>query len=146
MSFDGYFWLGVLELLGRGMSQDQASGAAGNAFGREMAPRIANAIGAVMLGSRSNEATYGANRIVIKCAAPNTSSVGVTYIMLAPLHSIFGAFQQADGSFRVLALSARVYAQVQRATRSQGAAAGKVGLVSRSVFEEKGTHVKTVRV
>ena len=75
MSFDGYFWLGVLELLGRGMSQDQASGAAGNAFGREMAPRIANAIGAVMLGSRSNEATYGANRIVIKCAAPNTSRV-----------------------------------------------------------------------
>lgn len=93
------------------MSQDQASGAAGNTFGREMTPRIAKAIGAVMLGSRSNEATYGSNRVVIKCAAPNTSSVGVTYLMLDRLHSIFGAFQQTDGSFRVLALPARTFAK-----------------------------------
>ncbi len=126
------------------MSQDQASGAAGNAFGREMAPQIAKALGAVMLSSRSNKANFGGRRVVIKCAAQRTTSVGVTCRMLAWLHTILGAFQQADGSFRVLALPAHALIKAQRDTRSQGAAAGKVGLVSRRVFEEQGTHVKTV--
>ena len=40
------------------MPQTQASGAAGNAFGRTMAPKVASAIGAKMVGRGSNEALW----------------------------------------------------------------------------------------
>jgi hypothetical protein len=128
------------------MSQDQSSGAAGNAFGRETAPLIARAIGATMLGSQSNEASHNGARVVIKCAAAKTNSVGVTYRMLERLHSVLGAFEQPDGTFKVFALSAAAFAKALRPSLSQGASAGKVGLVSRGIFESTGTHVKTVRL
>jgi hypothetical protein len=99
-----------------------------------------------MLGSHSNEATYRGSRIVIKCAARNTSSVGVTYRLLERVHSVVGAFQQTDGSLEVLLLPATIFAQELRDTSSQGASAGKVGLVSRDVFETRGTHIRTVRL
>ena len=128
------------------MPQDQNTGAAGNTFGRESAPLIAQAIGAKMLGTRSNEATYQGKRIVIKCAAQNTNSVGVTYRMLKRLDFVFGAFQQPDGCFEVFSLPAALYKIKMRETRSQGAAAGKVGLVARSVFESKGSRVQRVHI
>lgn len=128
------------------MSQDQVSGAAGNDFGRETAPKIAAAIGATMLGPRSNEANYGEHRVVIKCAAQKTNSVGVTYLMLERLHSVLGAFQQPDGSFNVIALPAAVFAKELRPSLSQGSSSGRVGLVSRTTFEGKGTFIKNVRV
>lgn len=128
------------------MPQDQSSGAAGNAFGRTMAPRIAHAIGATMLGSRSNEAIFEGMRVVIKCAAPKTTSVGVTYLMLERLHSVIGAFQQTNGSFSLFLLPATTFTAEQRPSRSQGPSSGKVGLVSRAVFESKGMELKSVRV
>jgi hypothetical protein len=128
------------------MPQDRLTGAAGNAFGRATAPLIAKAIGATMLGSRSNEAVLGGNRVVIKCAAPNTTSIGVTYVMLERLHSVVGAFQQTNGSFSVILLPVTIFASEQRLSRSQGASKGKVGLVSRSVFERKGTKLRTVHI
>jgi hypothetical protein len=128
------------------MPQDQSTGAAGNAFGRATAPLIAQAIGATMLGSRSNEAALGGKRVVIKCAARNTNSIGVTYLMLERLHSVVGAFEQTNGSFNVISLPVTVFTANQRPSRSQGASEGKVGLVSRSVFESKGTEITTVRI
>jgi hypothetical protein len=128
------------------MPQDQITGAAGNDFGRKTAPMIARSIGATMLGSNSNEASYHGSLIVIKCAARNTNSVGVTYRMLERLHAVAGAFQQIDGSFEVILLPVTIFSEEMRPTRSLGASARKVGLVSRGVFESKGTHIRTVRL
>ena len=128
------------------MSQDQESGAAGNTFGRETAPLIARALGAAMLGPSSNEATYKGNRVVIKCAAQKTNSVGVTYQMLERIHSVLGAFEQSDGSYSVFALPVEAFKESMRDTRSQGASSGKVALVTRGTFERQGSLVQRVRV
>lgn len=128
------------------MPQNQITGAAGNAFGRETAPLIARAIGATMLGSNSNEAIYQGNRIAIKCARRKTNSIGVTYHMLTRLNAVAGAFEQIDGSFEVLLISAKTFAQEMRPTHSQGASAGKVRLVSRGVFASKGKHIGTIHL
>lgn len=73
------------------MAQDRVSGAAANTYGRETAPKIATAIGATMLGSESNKAVLNGQRVVIKCAGKNTTSVGVTYSMLDSLDSVIAA-------------------------------------------------------
>ena len=128
------------------MSQDQQSGATGDAFGTETAPLIAKGIGASMLSSTSNEATYQGETVVIKCAGPRTNSVGVTYLMLERLHKVIGAFQQDDGSFAVIALPASIYKKKMRETRSQEPSAGRVGLVSKRVFERDGESLGVVRL
>jgi hypothetical protein len=57
------------------VAQNRESGAAGNAFGHENAPKIAEAIGAIMLGGASNEANWNGIAVVIKTAGKNTTSV-----------------------------------------------------------------------
>jgi hypothetical protein len=54
------------------MTQDRASGAAADKWGRETARKIASKIGAVMKGRTSNEAQLDGETIVIKCAASAT--------------------------------------------------------------------------
>ena len=128
------------------MGQDQDTGAAGDAFGRQTAPLIAKGIGAELIGTESNEARYRGARVVIKCAGPKTSSVGVTYMMLERLDKVIAAFQRKDGSFDVTALPAQVFKAEMRETRSRGASAGKVGLVSKKIFEDKGERLGKFRV
>jgi hypothetical protein len=126
-------------------SQDRQSGAAGNQFGHTIAPKIAAAIGATMLGPGTNEATWDARRIVIKCAGPQTSAVGVTHTMLARLDSVVAAFQRPQGEFEIFEMRPDVFASQMRGSRSSGSA-GRVGLVSRQTFRTHGTHVKTIAV
>jgi hypothetical protein len=128
------------------MTQDHDSGAAGDAFGRETAPRIAQDIGASMLGTTSNEALLGGQRVVIKCARPKTPSVGVTYQMLERLESVVGAFQHDDGAFEVISLPADVYRQRMSETRSTGPSAGGVGIVAKSVFVAEGQQISVVTI
>lgn len=98
-----------------------------------------------MLGSGSNEARFNDERIVIKCAARATESVGVTFKMLNTLSAVIAAFQLDDGSYEVWSLPADVFRTEMRDTRSRGAAAGKVGLVRRAVFLSRGTLVRRIR-
>lgn len=58
-----------------------------------------------MQGRASNEALLNGQHVVIKCAAPATDSVGVTYQMLERLDAVIGAFQLDDGSFELWSLS-----------------------------------------
>src|ERR1700731_2700615 len=127
------------------MSQDQASGAAANRWGRETARQIASRIGAVMLTTRSNEASLGGKHIVIKCAAPATASIGVTFKMLKTLDTVIAAFQLDDGSFELWALPSDVFRAEMRETRSRGTSAGRVGLVDRVVFSSSGKLVGRIR-
>lgn len=128
------------------MSQDHETGAAGDGFGRETGPRIAQAIGATMLGAGSNEAVLGGRRVVIKCAGPRTQSVGVTYQMLERLEAVIGAFQRDDGSCEVVELPADVYRQRMTDTQSRGASAGAVGIVAKDVFIGEGQSISVVRI
>jgi hypothetical protein len=128
------------------MTQVRSSGATANAWGRETARRIAAKIGATMTNRASNEATLDGKRVVIKCAALKTDSVGVTYKMLDTLDSVVGAFQVDDGSFELWTLSPAAFRNGMRATRSRGAAAGKVGLVRRDAFHKHGTLIGRVHL
>jgi hypothetical protein len=128
------------------MTQDRISGAAASAWGRDVARQIASRIGAAMKNSTSNEATLDGKRVVIKCAAPNTDSVGVSYKMLENLDAIVGAFQLNDGSFELWLLSPAHFRDAIRPTRSRGAAAGKIGLVRRGTFTEHGKLFGKIRL
>ena len=70
------------------MTQDRASGAAANDWGLTTARAIASQIGAVMKSRASNEALLDGKKVVIKCAASATDSVGVTFKMLDRLDSV----------------------------------------------------------
>ena len=128
------------------MPQDRSSGAIANRWGRETARRIASQIGAAMHRPGSNEALLNGQRVVIKCAAPATDSVGVSYKMLDTLDSVIGAFQLDDGSFELWGISPQQFAAAMRETRSRGASAGKVALVRKSVFLNHGKALGRVRI
>jgi hypothetical protein len=128
------------------MTQDRASGAAANEWGRVTARMIASKIGAVMKGRTSNEADLDGKRVVIECAATKTDSVGVTFNMLNHLDSVIGAFQLDDGSFELWSLSEAKFREGMRDTRSKGSAAGKVGIVRKQSFEDGGKILTRIRL
>lgn len=94
----------------------------------------------------SNEATLDGRRIVIKSAGPGTQSVGVSFRMLPTLHAVVGAFQRNDGAFDVFSLDSRIYREHMTDTRSKGASAGRVGIVTKRVFTEEGESIGIVKV
>ena len=126
------------------MTQDRASGAAADTWGRKTAKAIAQKLGATGLNPKSNECLLEGSRVVIKGAAPATDSVGVTYKMLDRLDAIVGAFQRDDGAFELWSLASSVFKEHMRDTRSRGASAGKVGLVRKEVFQAKGKFLQEV--
>jgi hypothetical protein len=128
------------------MPQDSDSGAAGNAFGRTTAPKIAAAIGAKMVGRGSNEAPWNGRRIVIKSARSSTSSIGVTYRMLEYLDAVVAGFENPDGSFDLFELSPNTFKKLMSPTRSNGASSGRVGIVARQAIRESGNSLANVRL
>ena len=128
------------------MAQDEQSGAAGDAFGRDMAPKIARAIGATMVRPGSNEAALNGARVVIKSGGPRTRSVGVSKKMLSHLSAVVAAFQTTDGAFDVFLLPVEIYKNHMIETRSKGPSAGRVGVVTKSVFTSHGERILTVGV
>ena len=128
------------------MSQNQASGAAANQWGRAIAREIAEKIGAAMVSTNSNECTFKNEQAVIKCAKPDTDSVGVTYKMLERLNVVIGAFQTENGNFEIYILPKQHFEAKMRPTASQGSAKGKVGILRKSEFESNGTYYGRVTI
>lgn len=126
------------------MAQDRQSGAAAAKWGLDCGRRLAAVLGATLPTGNSNACRLEGKRVVIKCAAVATDSVGVTFKMLDRLEEVIGAFQLADGSFDVWALTPIQYREAMRDTASHGASAGKVGLVRKAFFEQHGRHVGRV--
>jgi len=123
------------------MPQDRESGARASEWGHDAAQRIARKIGASGMGKASNECQLNGERVVIKCARRNTSSVGVTYQMLTRLDRIIGAFELDDGSFELWAISPE---QFESTMRESVTSRGKTALVSRSYFEQHGKKMERV--
>lgn len=118
-----------------------------NRYGLEWGERIAVALGAEKLGQGSNECVLNGERVVIKCRHRGpVQSVGVTYLMLKRLAAVLGAFEQADGSYRIIRLSAERFASAMRPTRSRGPSSGRVGMVKREIFEGHGVMFATLRL
>jgi len=128
------------------MPQDQQSGLEASRYGHNCARAIAKAIGAEMVGKRSNECTWNGQRVVIKTAHSRTTSVGVLYHMVDRIMAVLGAFEEEDGSYRVIQLPIARCAAMMRPTRSQGPSAGRVGMIDRKVFENEGQLVGVVRI
>jgi hypothetical protein len=128
------------------MVQNRESGLEASRYGHRCAGAIAKAIGAEMVGKRSNECTWNGQRVVIKTAHNRTTSVGVLYHMADRIKAVLGAFEEADGSYRVIQLPIARCAAVMRPTRSQGPSAGRVGMIDRKVFDDEGQLVGVVRI
>jgi hypothetical protein len=128
------------------MTQDRAGGAAAARWGKQTARALAQKLGATKPTGESNECLMDADRVVIKCAAPATDRVGVTFKMLDRLDAVVGAFQRDDGAFELWSLTPTLFRQHMQDTRSRGSSAGKVGLVTRDVFQAKGKALGKVRL
>jgi hypothetical protein len=126
--------------------QDADSGKKGDRFGRETAPKIAAALGAKLLNTRSNQCAYLDEQIVIKCAAKKTASVGVSKLMLNRISKIFAAFQNEDDSFEIISLAADDFKNNMRDTRSKGHSAGRVGIVNKKFFRERGQQERIIHI
>jgi hypothetical protein len=124
------------------MPQDRETGAAGNEFGHQNAPKIAEALGAKLTRPGSNEAAWNGKRAVIKSAGKQTSSVGVTYSMLKHLDIVIAAFQQSTGVFDVYMLPAVRFSALAVPSRSSD----KVGIVTRAAFVAEGASIAAINV
>lgn len=120
------------------MPQDRESGAAGDRFGREFAPKIATGIGARMLGTDSNTCEWNNVRFTLHCAGKNTKSVGVTHQTLPTVEGVLGAFQRKDGQFDVYLMSRADFQSNMTPTRSRGRSSGKTSQVARGKFKRLG--------
>jgi hypothetical protein len=116
------------------MPQDRASGAAASRWRKQTARALAQRLGATKPVGNSNECRLDGKRVVIKCAAPATKSIGVTFQMLDRLDAVVGAFQRDGGAFELRSLTPGLFKRYMRDTASRGQSAGKVGIVERVTF------------
>ena len=128
------------------MPQNRESGARANEYGRECAKKIAGKIGAKSISKTSNEFELQGRKITIRCAKHSTNDLGVTYKMLERIDAIFAALEQENGKYELYEISPSMFEKNMRETRSKGAAAGKVGLVRKSVFVNEGEFICSVRI
>ena len=120
------------------MPQNRESGARANEYGRETAKKIAEKIGAKSISKISNEFELQGRKITIRCAKHSTNDLGVTYKMLERIDAIFAALEQENGKYELYEISPSMFEKNMRETKSKGRAAGKVGLVRKSVFVNEG--------
>jgi len=66
--------------------------------------------------------------------------------MVDPIKAVLGAFEQDDGSYRVMELPIERCATGMRPTRSRGASRDRVGIVDRKLFEDEGRLVGVVKI
>jgi len=128
------------------MAQDRQSGLEASRYGHRCARLIAKAIGAEMVGNKSNECMWNGQPVLIKTAHRQTTSVGVLYHMMDRIKAVLGAFEENDGSYRVMQLPIERCHAVMRPTGSKGASRDRVGIVDRKVFEDEGRLVGVVKI
>jgi hypothetical protein len=60
------------------------------------------------------------------------------------LKAVLAAFQDKNGDYAILSLPAKEFRKASRPTASHGPARGRVVIVKRSVFEQKGQRIAVV--
>ena len=123
------------------MAQDSTSGAAAARWGRVTGQRIAAKLGGTPVSRQANEFVINGRRVAVKTARARTLSVGVTYLVLARVDDVYGAWEVAPDAFEIWSLTAPAFKEHMRATASRGPSAGRVGIVNRKTFEANGVRV-----
>ena len=119
---------------GNSMPQDAITGALAREFGLMKAKELGDKIGAKQIRPGSNEFEMNGIRVTIRCAKKSNSDVGVTYAMLKRVSLVIGAFENDSGGYDLISLDSGEYSRNMRDSKGQG----KVGLVRRSTFLDKG--------
>ena len=125
------------------MTQNRETGAEAAQFGHKAATLIGEKIGAKKLKSNSNEFEWNGQRVTIRTARQGNNQVGVLYDMLRRVESVNGAFEIATSEFELFSLSPETY---EEAMRDSNTGKGRVGLVQKRVFSEKGKFVATLSI
>ena len=125
------------------MPQDRESGAAAANFGHIAAAAIAAKIGARKLSARSNEFELNGKRVTIRTARKKTSDFGVLYAMLDRVESVIAAYESAPDEFELRSISPETFREAMRDSPTNK---GRVGLVRKTVFVEKGAFVAKVNI
>lgn len=121
------------------MSQTSLSGAQASGWGLRCGRALAVLLGASKPPSNSNKCQLNGQMVVMKCAHFKNDKVGVSYHMLKELDAVIGAFEDADGKYDVWSLSPDIYRKEMTGTRSTGRSAGKVGVVTKRIFQTHGS-------
>jgi hypothetical protein len=125
------------------MTQNRETGAEAARFGHEAAALIGKKIGAKKLTRNSNEFELNGQRVTIRTARQGNHQVGVLYDMLERVQSVIGAFEIVPNEFELLSLAPEVF---HAEMRDSNTGDGRVGLVRKKVFDEKGQFVATVKI
>ena len=121
------------------MPQDRETGAAANQFGRKAARKIADYLSVRLLSKRDNKIIYKNKTAVIKSARYKNPYIGITLKMLEQIDCVIAALQNPDGAFDLYRLEANTFKYNYRISVS-----GKIALVKRNVFSEKGEYLDTL--
>src|SRR5215469_8803748 len=101
------------------MPQDRESGARASHFGHQKGTVIIAELGGRNRKPGSNEFELRGERVSVHSShyrGGKTQSVGVTRLSLKTVKSVLGAFQERDGSYRILKLSADCFKKFSRPT------------------------------
>jgi len=66
--------------------------------------------------------------------------------MLDRIDAVIAALEQDNEEYKLYEISPQSFKQNMRETKSKGASAGKVGLVRKTVFMNKGKLIYTIRL
>jgi len=111
------------------MPQDEASGRAAVHYGRSMAQRVAQFLGAKLLSEFSNEAFLNDEPIVIKSAHQRTPEIGVSQAMLERVQTIVAALENPDRTYTIYGLNPEWYQRHMLPSRSRSPHAQKIMMV-----------------
>jgi len=129
------------------MGQNSTSGAAGSAYGHEMASKVASYLGTQLLSSKSNEAYLEGKRVVIKCARCKTPQIGVSEKMLERIDAIIPALEAKNGDHEIYRITPQWYKSKMSPSRSKKRhPANRVMMVSCEAIINSGQHIATMRI
>jgi len=123
------------------MTQDKESGGKAAKFGLRAAAAVGEKIGAKKVNPRANEFEFKGQRVTIRMAHLDTNQVGVLYSMLERVQAVIGAFEISTNEYELLSVPSATFKQ---SLRDSNTGNGRVGLVRKSVFVEKGKLVANV--
>lgn len=124
------------------MPQTRESGAAGRDRGYRMAAIVAKRLGAQLISSRSNEAVWDGQRIVIKSGRFQTPQVGVTEATLDRVDSVVVCLEDNTGDSTLYRVHPRWYRKEMAPSRSSRG--GHVMKVSCRRIRETGHVIGTI--
>jgi hypothetical protein len=123
------------------MPQNHESGVEAREFGLRTAALIGEKIGARKIHSNGNEFDWNGQHVTIRTAHQKTNQVGVLLSMLDRVHTVIAAFESITNNYELYSLSPVEYRQRMRVPKSN---AGRVGVVVKRIFVERGSFVAKV--